>query len=73
MCVDVPDAFHGGQDELIHDASAWFQDAHHGEGFVGVDIGLVCEAMRAEKRIAQSHVQLIRHARTQRHFKRRLP
>ena len=71
--VHVPNALHRGQDELVHHASARFEDAHDGEGLVGVDVGLVGEAVRAEKRVAQPHSQILGHPRAQRHLKRRLP
>ena len=47
--VDVPNALHGRQQELIHDAAARLEDAHHREGFVGVDVGLVFQAVGAEE------------------------
>ena len=63
--MHIPNALDRGQDELVHHGAARLHDTHHSEGPVGVNVGLVCEAVGAEKRVSQGQARGFRHFRTE--------
>ena len=64
--MHVPNALNRGQDELVHHGAARFHDAHHSERPVGVDVGLVREAVGAEKCVPEGQSRGFSHLRTER-------
>ena len=71
--MHVPNALNRGQDELVHHGAARFHDAHHSERPVGVDVGLVREAVGAEKRVSQGQPRGLSHLRTKRDVESLVP